>query len=124
MANISEAEIRKIVESIINGAASAPKASWTSTEYNGRKLIGIYADMNEAIEAADKMQGFRAQPFPRGADKARPRSVLGRMANHPAGFVKSEKILIALDNPSRQLFGLDERRIERLRAGRMKIGGN
>ena len=58
MANISEAEIRKIVESIINGAASAPKASWTSTEYNGRKLIGIYADMNEAIEAADK--GYRA----------------------------------------------------------------
>ena len=58
MANITEAEIRKIVENIINGTANAPKANWTSTEYNGRKLIGIYADMNEAIEAADK--GYRA----------------------------------------------------------------
>lgn len=58
MANITEAEIRKIVENIIKGTANAPKASWTSTEYNGRKLIGIYADMNEAIEAADK--GYRA----------------------------------------------------------------
>ncbi len=58
MANITEAEIRQIVENIIKGTANAPKASWTSTEYNGRKLIGIYADMNEAIEAADK--GYRA----------------------------------------------------------------
>ena len=58
MANITEAEIRKIVENIVRGAANAPKASWTSTEYNGRKLIGIYADMNEAIDAAEK--GYRA----------------------------------------------------------------
>ena len=58
MANITEAEIRKIVENIVRGAANAPKANWTSTEYNGRKLIGIYADMNEAIDAAEK--GYRA----------------------------------------------------------------
>ncbi len=58
MANITEAEIRKIVESIVKGSASGTKASYTSTEYNGRRLIGIYSDMNEAIDAAEK--GYRA----------------------------------------------------------------
>ena len=54
MANITEAEIRKIVENIIKGNQSATKAAYTSTEYNGRKLIGIYSDMNEAIDAAER----------------------------------------------------------------------
>ncbi len=54
MANITEAEIRKIVENIIKGQGGATGASWTSTEYAGRKLIGIYSDMNEAIDAAEK----------------------------------------------------------------------
>ena len=40
MANITEAEIRRIVENIIKGNAGASAAAWTSTEYNGRKLIG------------------------------------------------------------------------------------
>ncbi len=57
MANITEAEIRKIVESIVRGTGSAAK-SYTSTEYAGRKLIGIYSDMNEAIDAAER--GYRA----------------------------------------------------------------
>ena len=58
MANITEAEIRRIVESIVKGAGSAPTAKYSSTEYNGRKLIGIYADMNEAIDAAER--GYKA----------------------------------------------------------------
>ena len=58
MANITEAEIRKIVESIIKGSGTTTAAKWTSTEYNGRKLIGIYSDMNEAIDMAEK--GYRA----------------------------------------------------------------
>ena len=58
MANITEAEIRKIVENIIKGNTAAAGRGWTSTEYNGRKLIGIYADMNDAIEAAER--GYRA----------------------------------------------------------------
>ncbi len=57
MALITEAEIRKIVENIIKGN-SASGAKYTSTEYNGRKLIGIYSDMNEAIDAAEK--GYKA----------------------------------------------------------------
>lgn len=57
MANITEAEIRKIVENIIKGSAST-EANYTPTEYNGRKLVGVYSDMNEAIDAAEK--GYKA----------------------------------------------------------------
>ena len=31
---------------------------WSSTEYEGRPLIGVYADMNDAIDAAT--QGYKA----------------------------------------------------------------
>lgn len=58
MANITEAEIRKIVENIIKGSSNGASKNYTSTEYNGRRLIGIYADMNEAIDAAER--GYRA----------------------------------------------------------------
>ena len=58
MANITEAEIRKIVEGIIKGTANASSQKYSSTEYNGRKLIGVYSDMNEAIDAAER--GYRA----------------------------------------------------------------
>lgn len=63
MANYTEAEIRKIVENIVKGEESAKSAEvanaeYTSTTYGGRALLGIYSDMNEAIEAADK--GYRA----------------------------------------------------------------
>ena len=58
MANITEAEIRKIVENIIKGSSNGTSKNYTSTEYNGRRLIGIYADMNEAIDAAER--GYRA----------------------------------------------------------------
>lgn len=57
------------------------------------------------------------------------------MANNPARLVKREKIGVFLDNPRRQLCGIDQRRIERLRtrwrerttiriAFRLKIHGN
>ena len=41
-----------------------------------------------AVQAADKMQCFRAEPFPSRADKTRPRSVFRRMTNDPARLVK------------------------------------
>lgn len=58
--NITESQIRQIVENVIKGVAADSKKvdGYTSTSYKGRKLIGIYTDMNEAIEAADK--GYRA----------------------------------------------------------------
>lgn len=58
MANITEAEIRKIVENIVKGNTAANKADYSSTEYGGRRLIGIFGDMNAAIDAAE--QGYRA----------------------------------------------------------------
>ena len=57
-ANFSEAEIRRIVESVMKGVSGESKNNWTSETYNGRKLIGVYSDMNEAIDAAEK--GYRA----------------------------------------------------------------
>lgn len=58
MANITEAEIRKIVENIINGRSAGAEKNFSSTQYCGRKLIGIYEDMNDAIDAAEK--GYKA----------------------------------------------------------------
>ena len=58
MANITEAEIRRIVENIVKGTSASTGRNWSSTEYAGRKLVGIYADMNEAIDAAEK--GYKA----------------------------------------------------------------
>lgn len=58
MANITEAEIRKIVENIVKGTSTATTKSYTPTEYNGRRLVGIYDDMNDAIDAAER--GYRA----------------------------------------------------------------
>ena len=58
MANITEAEIRKIVENIINGRSAGAEKDFSSAQYCGRKLIGIYEDMNDAIDAAEK--GYKA----------------------------------------------------------------
>ena len=55
---ITESEIRKIVENVIKGVSADAGKKWTSTEYMGRRLIGIYTDMNEAIDAAER--GYRA----------------------------------------------------------------
>ncbi len=57
MANITEAEIRQIVENIIKGNSASAK-KYTSVSYEGRTLLGIYSDMNEAIDAAER--GYRA----------------------------------------------------------------
>ena len=56
MAVMTEKEIKEIVEKVL-GAMSGESTSsgvWDSTQYNGRKFTGIFSDMNEAIEAANK----------------------------------------------------------------------
>ncbi len=58
MANISEAEIREVVSQILNKMQTAPANDWDSTHYGSRKFVGIYTDMNDAIQAADA--GYRA----------------------------------------------------------------
>ena len=61
MAEISKEQVAKIVEQVVSSMAretAAVQKHYTSTEYNGRRLIGIYSDMNNAIEAAS--EGYRA----------------------------------------------------------------
>ncbi len=58
-ATISESEIRQVVSQVLDRIQSAPAAtSWDSTQYGGRKLVGIFDDMNDAIRAAEA--GYRA----------------------------------------------------------------
>ncbi len=59
MAQISEREIRDIVSKVINSMSTpASAADYDSTQYGGRKLIGIFDDMNKAIDAAN--DGYKA----------------------------------------------------------------
>ncbi len=59
MAQISEREIRDIVSKVINSmGTSSSGADYDSTQYGGRKLIGIFDDMNKAIDAANS--GYKA----------------------------------------------------------------
>ena len=60
--NWTEAQIEEVVASVIRnlqgGTPAKANDNWDSTQYNGRRLIGIYADMNDAIEAATA--GYKA----------------------------------------------------------------
>lgn len=52
MANISEAEIRQVVSQVLNKMQSATATNFDSTHYGTRKFVGVFSDMNDAIEAA------------------------------------------------------------------------
>ena len=58
--NWTEAQIEQVVSAVLQNLGGAPtqKSGWDSTQYNGRKLIGVYADMNDAIDAATA--GYKA----------------------------------------------------------------
>ena len=61
--NWTDAQIEQVVNAVIKNLGVTPSATqstdgWDSTQYNGRKLIGIYADMNDAIDAATA--GYKA----------------------------------------------------------------
>ncbi len=55
--NISDAEIERIVKTVVGSlpesVRTSPKSNWNSESYEGRGFIGIYKDMNEAIIAAN-----------------------------------------------------------------------
>ena len=56
-----EAIVKRVLEQVgQNTAVSAPSGDrdWDSTHYHGRRFIGIYDDMNAAIEAAN--EGYKA----------------------------------------------------------------
>ena len=58
--NWTDAQIEQVVAAVIKnlGGNSVSKSGWDSTQYNGRKLIAVYADMNDAIDAATA--GYKA----------------------------------------------------------------
>ncbi len=59
--NWTEAQVAELVAKVVAEVTSskAPAApEWSSTQYGGRKLIGIYATMEEAIAAAEA--GYKA----------------------------------------------------------------
>ena len=60
--NWTEAQIQEVIASVIKNlgaeASDKGKTGWSSTEYEGRALIGVYTDMNDAIDAAT--QGYKA----------------------------------------------------------------
>ena len=59
--NWTEAQIEDVVASVIKNlgaSATTVRSDWDSTQYHGRKLIGVYADMNDAIDAATA--GYKA----------------------------------------------------------------
>ena len=59
--NWTEAEIEEVVKRVISGLSTvAPSArrEWSAEAYEGRRFIGVYADMNDAICAATA--GYKA----------------------------------------------------------------
>lgn len=62
MAELNAQQIEQIVKQVLTGLENAgqsePAAAYSSTAYSGRPLIGIYSDMNEAIENANN--GYKA----------------------------------------------------------------
>ena len=59
--NLTEAEIREVVSQVLNQVSAAPAASFDSTQYAGKKFVGVFDDMNDAIVAAqDAYKAVRA----------------------------------------------------------------
>ena len=59
--NWTQAQIEEVVASVLKGLSVAVQENacwWDSVSYEGRALIGVYNDMNEAIEAA--IAGYKA----------------------------------------------------------------
>ncbi len=59
--NWTEAQIEQIVASVMSqlkGDAPAPKGEYCGAGYNGRRYIGAFEDMKDAIDAAE--QGYKA----------------------------------------------------------------
>lgn len=50
--NLTEAEIREVVSQVLQQVSAAPAAAFDSTQYAGKKFVGVFDDMNDAIAAA------------------------------------------------------------------------
>lgn len=62
MSEITKTDIELIVKQVLGAMGNIPSsknaASYSSTEYQGRKFKGVYSDMNDAIAAA--FEGYKA----------------------------------------------------------------
>ena len=56
--NITEAEIREVVNQVLNRVSAESSNGYNSTQYAGRKFIGIFDDMNDALNAAQ--EGYKS----------------------------------------------------------------
>ena len=60
--NWTEADIEKVVASVLKNLGAEPTActecAWSSTGYGARRFVGVYEDMNDAIDAATR--GYKA----------------------------------------------------------------
>ena len=60
--NWTEADIEKVVASVLKNlkadTAASSDNSWDATGYGARRFVGVYSDMNDAIEAATR--GYKA----------------------------------------------------------------
>ena len=52
--NLTEAEIREVISQVLNKVSAAPTAAFDSTQYAGKKFVGVFDDMNDAIAAAQE----------------------------------------------------------------------
>ncbi len=52
--NLTEAEIREVVSQVLNQVSAAPTANFDSTQYAGKRFVGVFDDMNDAIAAAQE----------------------------------------------------------------------
>ena len=53
-----EAVVASVIKSMKSDLGTAPSASYSAEGYAGRKFVGVYADMNDAIAAAER--GYKA----------------------------------------------------------------
>ena len=60
--NWTEADIERVVASVLKNlnvdSAAKSDTAWDATGYGARKFVGVYTDMNDAIEAATR--GYKA----------------------------------------------------------------
>ena len=83
----SEAQIAGIVESVLRqikntDAQAAVQKTWDASSYCGRKFIGVYSDMKDAILAAES--GYRAVRAMSVAEREKLISVIRRMIREEA----------------------------------------
>ena len=85
--NWTEAEIENVIASVIKGlgtsvTTAASVKEFDSTSYNGKKFVGVYEDMNEAIDAAT--QGYKAIRAMSLADREKVIDVIRRLTREEA----------------------------------------